>query len=501
MKKVLWIVLALLIIAGTFAACNNNNVTPSQTGTNSTEQGASQSAANEPVSISILQYKVEIVDQLNAAIEAYRSVAPNVTITLETVGGGDDIGPTLKARLQSGTLPTIYNVGGPADVELYEDYLEDLSDQPWVQNAAEGTLNNATKDGKIYGMPYAIEGFGFVINREIFETAGVDVTTMNSFEGIENAFKKVQEGIKDGSLKEKYPELEAVVELPAGESWVLGDHAANIALAPEFEEDPFKAAQATEVKWTYGDAYKDYIDLQIKYSKWADNPSGALAVTYADEVQGGIALERVACIQQGNWIYNDVATIDETVANKLTMVAAPVKGYKEDSIFTLIPMYWCVSSQAADAERQAAKDFLNWLYHSEEGMRITVEEFGFIPAFTSYGDMYPSDPLAQSIKTFVEEGKTMFAPFKGYPDGWATNVIGARVQGYIEGKLTWEEALKQAGDEWSKSRANRGSTDAEGNTESANQGEGGLNTGGGDTEEEQSSVQPSESQPTESAAE
>ena len=449
MKKIITVFCLILMLTGVFVSCAPKN------GEQQPTEGT-QTAA-KPVNISIVQYKVEAVDALNNAIEAYKNVAPNVSITLETIGGGDDIGPILKARLQSGTLPTIYNIGGPSDIELYEEHLEDLSGEDWVNSISNGLLVNATKGDKLYGLPYAIEGFGLIYNKAIFEDAGVDISTLNSFNGIEAAFAKVKEGIDSGALNEKYPNLEAVTEVPGAEAWVLGDHASNVALAPEFEYDAAVAYKSTRPEWSYSEAYKNIIDLQLDYSKYAQNRSGALAVTYSDEVQSGLALERVACIQQGNWIYNDVKNIDETVAEKLDIMPLPVSGTKEDSIFTLVPMYWCVSSDAADNEKQAAKDFLKWLYQSEEGKKMIVQNFRFIPPFSNYGELYPSDPLATAIKKYSEDGRTMNAVFKGYPDGWATNVIGAKIQGYIEGSLTWEQALAQAADDWEKSRP--GSTD------------------------------------------
>ena len=43
-----------------------------------------------------------------------------------------------------------------------EEYLTDLSDQPWIENCVEGTLVDITKDGKIYGQPLVIETYGFI---------------------------------------------------------------------------------------------------------------------------------------------------------------------------------------------------------------------------------------------------------------------------------------------------------------------------------------------------
>lgn len=73
----------------------------------------------------------------------------------------------------------------------------------------------------------------------------------------------------------------------------------------------------------------------------------------------------------------------------------------EDSIPVGVPMYWVVNKDATDAQKAAAKDFLNWLYQSEEGKEIVVNEFNFIPAFTNYGDLQAKDGLSRSVQEYV----------------------------------------------------------------------------------------------------
>ena len=45
---------------------------------------------------------------------------PNVDINIETVGGGNDYGAALRSKFQSGQEPTIFNIGGPQDVEDWD---------------------------------------------------------------------------------------------------------------------------------------------------------------------------------------------------------------------------------------------------------------------------------------------------------------------------------------------------------------------------------------------
>lgn len=447
-RKVVTLILAFVLVTVSMVGCKSN-----KSDTTSKDQNDGKSSGKK-VKIEILQYKVEINDQLQDAIDLYMKQNPNVKITLETVGGGEDIGVTYKTRAAAGNMPDIFNCIGPDETTRYKAFLEDLSDQPWVSHANKGMLDLDTIDGKVYGLPVTTEAFGLIANKKIFDDAGIDISNITTYEQEDQAFAALQAKIDDGTLKDKWPLLKNVVAVQGAEKWVLGDHAVNVALAPEFKEDPNAAFNAKEIQFSYADAYKDYIDLQLKYSANAKDHAGAVSVGYNDAVQGQLALGSVAVIQQGNWIYNDVNTIDPNIAQNLVFLPAPVKGYKEDSIFTLVANYWCVNTQSDDETKKAAKDFLNWLYQSDEGKDIVVNKFGFLPVFDNYGDLAPSDPLSKGILDYASKGKIISAVFKGAPGAdWLQQVFGAKVQGYLTGDLTWDQVFEQSAAEWKNMRS------------------------------------------------
>lgn len=443
MKKWLSLLLGATMTTAMLAGCGG---TETKEVTNEVNQEVTE---GEEVDLYILQYKVEIHDALQKAVDQYMEAHPNVNITLETVGGGDDIGVVYKAKAAAGEMPDIFNCIGPQECEIYKDYLEDLSNEPWVEHASAGMLDLNTIDGKVFGLPVSAEAFGLVCNKAIFEAAGIDISTLTSYEAIDKAFADLQAKIDAGALKEQFPDLKNVTTLQGSEKWVLGDHAVNIALAPEFKEDVFAAYECEKPQFTYKKAYEDYLDLQLKYSAHANDYSGAVAVDYSTAVSQLLGCGEVAVVQQGNWIYGDVANIDQTVADNLAFLPVPIKEYKEDSIVTLVANYWCVNKQSDDATKVAAKDFLNWLYQSEEGKAIVVNEFGFLPVFDNYGDLMPADSLSQSILDFTSQNRTISAVFKGMPGAeWTQEVFGAKVQGYLTGTLTWDQVFDESATEW-----------------------------------------------------
>lgn len=408
-------------------------------------------AAGEQVTVDVFQFKVEIAKELDAAARAYEAAHPNVKINIQTVGGGNDYGAALRAQFQSGAEPDIYNVGGPQDVADWTSKLEDLSDQPWVEQAMEGILSGATVDGKVYALPFNIEGYGLIYNKGIFEAAGIDAAAIKDFASLEAAVKALDGKIKAGALKDKYPQLEAVFEYAAKETWVTGLHTSNAALSQEFDSSLSAFASPT-VAFANADALKKLIDLMADYSPSGTNRAKLNAVDYATQVDNGLAIERVAIIQQGNWVYGGVAKIDQAVADNLGILPLSVPGGKEDSIPVGVPMHWAVNKDAPEADRAAAKDFLNWLYTSDAGKDFVVNKFFFIPPLMGYEGFEPKDSLGQAVKSYAESGKTMPWVFMGYPTGWGQEVLGTDIQKYLAGEMNWADLVKDVQIKWEEAR-------------------------------------------------
>ncbi len=454
MKKFFSFLMVMTLSVSMLAGCSSAPEAPAETSSEPAPAETAEPAAEsdeEVVEVDIFQFKVEIVEALENAVEKYEAENPNVKINLQTVGGGDDYGAALRAQFQSGNEPDIYNVGGPQDVSDWMGKLEDLSDAPWADKVLEGVTSGVTVDGKVYGLPYNIEGYGLAYNKAIFEAAGIDASAIDTFDEFEGALKTIKAKIDSGELKGEFPLLEAPISFPAAETWVTGLHASNGAFANEFASS-IEAYNAESIEFKYADAYKAYIDLMADYSPNADSKAKMNSVDYATQVDEGIAIERVAVIQQGNWIYGGVAAIDENVASNLGFLPLPMKGVREDSIAIGVPMYWSINSGAPSADKEAAKDFLNWLYTSDEGKKIVVNEMFFIPPLSGYDDVQPADPLAQDIMMYANEGRTMPWVFMGYPTDWGMGVLGEQVQKYYAGAATWDEVVETVKAKWVEMR-------------------------------------------------
>ena len=236
--------------------------------------------------------------------------------------------------------------------------------------------------------------------------------------------------------------------MPGKETWVTGLHLSNTFIAPEFDGNVVTAFESSSVDYTYGDAFKKVLDLQNKYSV-----QPTVSLDYSQQVEELFSLGNVAIIQQGNWVYGSIAGIDQEFADtNVGILPIPVEGYKEDSIPVGVPMYWGVNSNKDEEVIQAAKDFLDWMYTSEEGKKAVLTEFKFIPAYEGYDVSKISDPLSKSVYEYATAGKTIGWTFMGYPTGWGQNELGVSIQKYISGEAEWDEVVSETQAAWEKNR-------------------------------------------------
>lgn len=427
LKKLLSLTLAGALAMGTLAGCGSK-----------TEEKAD---SGSKVVLDVFQFKVEFKDAFEKLAKEYEASHDGVKINITTVGGGENYGASLKSKFASGGEPAIFNVGGPQDVKDWNSKLADLSDTKASKEALEGTLDAVTKDGKILGLPFNQEGYGILYNKEVFKKAGIDPASINSF-------VKLEEAVKTIDSKKKELGLESVMAFPAKETWVTGLHLSSPFFAAEFDGDINKAFEAKTIDFKYNEGMKKLLDLQNTYSV-----QPTVSLDYSRQVEELFSTGKVAMIQQGNWVYGSIEGIDpEFAANNVGILPMPVEGYKEDSIPVGIPMYWAVNNNKDEATVKASKEFIDWLYTSEEGKKAVLEDFKFIPAYKGYDTSKISDPISKEIYQYAKDGKTINWVFMGYPSDWGMNKLGADIQQYVSGKLTWEDLVKNAKTTWAESR-------------------------------------------------
>jgi ABC-type sugar transport system, periplasmic component len=442
-KRSVAMLVFVLILSLLVSACGggsgNSGGSGSNTGGNSGSSGESNSGGSgEKVTIKMFQFKVEIAEQLAALIEEYEKLHPNINIELETVGGGADYGAALKAKFNSGDKPDIFNNGGFSELDLWIEHLEDLTDEPWVANLVDAAKPPMTKDGRLYGMPVNLEGYGYIYNKDLFAKAGI-TETPKTLDELRAAAQK----LKDAGIT---PFINGYAEW-----WVLGNHFINIPFAQQPDSEAFiKGLYDGTAKIPGNDVFNQWVDLfdlTLEYGQ--PNP---LQTDYNTEVSE-FAIGKAAMTQQGNW--TQVAISETNPEINIGFLPMPINNDAGamDKLPVGVPSNWVIHKNSPVKEE--AKAFLNWIVTSDIGQRYITEEFKFIPAFTNIpADESVLGQLAADIIKYSQEGKTLTWNWFKFPGGEASsNKFADVMQAYIGGQINKDqmfERLQQAWEEMSK---------------------------------------------------
>ena len=441
-KKVISTLLAMVMTAGLFAGSASAVYAEEQSSGDYVYQDL------KDTEITFFSFSIETKELYEQEIEAYNKVHPNVKINLELVGGGTDVLSTLKAEISSGQAPDIILMDGASEFETFGDMLEDLSDQPWVEHIYDNSVDDCKLGDALVGLPAGVVCYGLLYNKAVFEACGIDGSTLRSYDDIDAAFAKVQNAIDNGDLSDQFPDLEAVVSFPAAETWVLANHAANPAFQAEFGtvSDTYNAKS---LDFTYADALKDYIDLMVKYSPDADKPEALVGVDYDSAMGGSFCIGKTAVIQMGQWVTPIIEEINPDLLDDIGVLPIPLKGVDEDNICYGVASYMTVNKNADDAKKAAAKDFMNWLFLSDEGKALVTTNIS-VP-MDNFDDFPSGNAISLACEPYAKEGNTFSLVFAGYPDGW-NDLLAAGIQSYISGDKDWDAVIKEAKTNWTEMR-------------------------------------------------
>ncbi|MFB1052019.1 extracellular solute-binding protein [Paraliobacillus sp. JSM ZJ581] len=409
-KKMLtgFLVIGLLLI---LAACGGGD----------SDKGKTESSGEEGTAdkITIFQSKVEISDQLTDLAKKYTE---ETGVEVEVVGTtGDDYFQQLQIQLNTDQGPSIFSVQHVKEAEKLKSYLYDMSNEAYVKNIAPNM--ELKHDDKVVGVPYGVEGFGMVYNKDLVSPE--DVADLDSF--VSTLEKLNDEGINGfGLAQDAYFLIGHISNYPFA---VLEDHYAFI--------DQLSAGEVTLAETPEFQEFGKFFDA-IKA-----NSTNPLDVTYDEEI-GDFATGKTAMIHQGNWAYGMLSEYD--LDFEVGMLPLPVKG--NDKLAVGVGNNWAINGTKDEAEIQAASDFINWLVSSEVGQRYIVEEFGFVPAMTNI-EANNLDPLSEVVFEASNSGETIPWAQNYYPANVIPNdMTPAAQEFFLNEEATGQEFIESLDEAW-----------------------------------------------------
>ena len=425
MKKSLVLMMILMLVFSSLFGCAKQLTTTEQTGatTENTEAPSSPAVeSKEKVTITWLQFQIEVADQVKALAKAYEAEHPNVTIDIEVIGDGYfDI---LRSRIAANEVPDIFMSKGYNQLDLYGEYIEDLSDQPFVSSIMDAAKPCITKDSSVYGLPVQLSGWGIIYNKDIFAKYNLAIPTTKT------ELISVCETLQSNGITPFINQFK--------DTWLLGQY---VGTGVGTIDDPQTfVADLLAGKTTLADSpamqnNMDFLDIALQYGQ--ANPLEGdwnTACTSMGLGEGAMMLE-------GVWVYDTIASIDPNI--NLGMFPVPYTDVAEDStIYADVNGVWHVSSPSEN--KDVAKDILNWIVTSESGKKF-INDCGFIPAYKDFASN--TNPVGLDIVDYAAKGKTSIWGWLLYPSGFETE-SGAIYQEYIVNGYDHAKALDDLTAKW-----------------------------------------------------
>ena len=126
-----------------------------------------------------------------------------------------------------------------------------------------------SQDGAVYGIPYVVEGYGIIYNKEImgrYFALPEKATTVSKVEDINN-FETLKAVVEDMTLNKDKLGIEGVfasTSFAAGEDWRWQTHLLNVPVYYEFKEEGI--TDTNSLKMSFAENYKNIIDLYANNS-------------------------------------------------------------------------------------------------------------------------------------------------------------------------------------------------------------------------------------------
>jgi raffinose/stachyose/melibiose transport system substrate-binding protein len=455
--------------------------------------GCSKKAADRGYDVYIFNAKGENAAQVEAMAKAYQAET-GVRVKTFSIGAGAEQEGPLTTEMNSKNPPSIYSIQGIKRLQAWLDggFVVDLAtvtDPPEFATLVADIpldMRMALGGNTSYGIPYNIEGYGYIVDKQMIADlfgpangeaalAGLQAANYAEWEAFVIALDSwiqspapamVPLGGQPFTLAAEKTELTSklngVFVMMGAEAWTIGDHLVNFPLDATFStlaEALRPSKEKVEDLRNPLIAYAKALDLKSSHLAGKNGPAqrGQDLVSpsnfgYDQTVQ--IFIEGKALfLKQGNWAYNNIAAVNKDMAERLWFIPVKMPFTQADisaqgltpekfntSIPVFVPNYYAVNATVSDEEKLAAYKFLLWMNTSATGQRYIVEEMAFIPYNADPATTTVPNSLGNSILDYVKYGNTLPGMFQAVPSPWPGDIFGAYVREHYLVKPVWTEA-------------------------------------------------------------
>lgn len=442
MKRLISLILSLSLMLCLFAGCSrdkNNN-----------------SSTEKITTVRFLNFKPEIANVYDEIAKTYEEET-GIKLDVETAASGN-YEQTLTAKMGTDEAPVLFQINGPKGYANWKNYCADLSDSKLYSHLTDKDLA-VTVDGKVYGIPYVVEGYGIIYNKEITDKYFALENKSNDIKSIEeiksyDALKAVVEDMQKNADKLGIKGVFASSSMKTGEDWRWHTHLANIPVYYEFKENnvDLSSDETSSIEFKYANNFKNIFDLYINNSVTDKKVLGSKIV---DESMAEFALGQCAMVQNGNWAWGQIKNVKGNVVKAENVKYLPiymgVDGEENQGLCIGTENFFAINSKATEEEQKAAEDFIYWLFTSETGKAFVKNDLEIIAPFDTFNENdAPEDPLAKEVISWMNKESINTIPwnFTVFPSATFKSDFGSALLQYAQGTKSWNDVKSVFVNRW-----------------------------------------------------
>lgn len=405
MKRMLCLFLAIVLLVAAGSSVAFASSTPAKT------------------TIEVVMPKPEIREAVQKTMDRYnQEVLAGTGITLQFEVFADSYDDYLKTRFASGNMVDIFFREPYSQLLYWSDYVEPLTDQPWVADLDEAAKDGYVWGGELYAMPLGYEAVGMWYHKDILKQMGRDTFPQTWDELVAYSDELVAAGIQP--TRNTFNSINDIVnvfqtafyfnDLPCDETFV--------AVA----KDQVRLADLPGFKY-----FTQWLDFSVKYG--AKDREDAVGID--QEKKSKFTSKKLAFLAEGVWQEPTFAASGDTA--NLGFTALPYSNDAEaNKLPTAVPMGFIVYKDSPVKEE--AKKFLAWFH--DQGTTELVDSWNITPCWKSMAAATEGKLNISNTAAFQYVQNDKVVPWVKfyYPMEGRDDILGA-VQAYVLGECSAEE--------------------------------------------------------------
>ena len=404
-------------------------------------------------SVYLLNFKAE-VDKEYQEVAAAFTKETGIPVKVETSAGGT-YETTLRARIESRTPATLFNINGPIGYRKWSGYTADLSGTQLYSWLSDKSLAITNGSG-VYGIPFAVETYGIIYNQALLNKyialpgKAVNITKpedINNFALLKAVAEDIQKNKDALGVKGAF----ASTSFAPGEGWRWYTHLLNLPIYYEYRER--NVVDLEVIQFSFNENYRNVLDLYTNNSITEKTLLGSKTV---EDSMTEFALEQVVFVQNGTWGAGQILSAPGVKVKESDIKFLPiytgVPGEESQGLCTGSENFICVNKNASEADQAASIQFLEWLYGSDSGKKFVKDTLKFVTPFTTFGPSErPTDPLTVEAYRYLDNPNLTavawtFTTFPGEPEYRIP--LGDQLVSYLLGKSSWADVSNWAVQNW-----------------------------------------------------